>query len=140
MTNQVRYKVSVRVEEANGLNIGQYLGVTCEVLVEAVYSGSMYDGNGKVGLTVKDIRLKDKLGRAVPTPAVVLSFLHAHESVVYNNDTISIEGAEDGVKGQIVIKLSADRGTVTGLGVFSAGFWQCRLMAGLNLRIEGEAL
>lgn len=140
MSNQIQYKVAVKVEEANGLNIGIYLGATCEALVDALYTEPMYAACGKVAVTIKDIRLKDKEGRALPLPDTVSAFLGANDTVEYVEDTIGISDSMDGVKGKLVIQLSPDRQGISGLGVFSAGFWEQRLMAGLHIRITGQAI
>jgi len=140
MSNQIQYKVAVKVEEANGLNIGIYLGATCEALVDALYTEPMYAACGKVAVTVKDIRLKDNEGRALPLPETVAAFIGAHDILDYVEDAIGLSDSIDGVKGRLVIQLSPDRQGITGLGVFSAGFWEQRLMAGLHLRITGQAI
>lgn len=140
MSNQVQYKIAAKVEEANGLNIGIYLGATCEALVDATYIEPMYAPSGKIAVTVRDLRLKDREGRALPLPEAVSAFIGANDTLEYVEDTVGIADSIDGVKGRLVIQISPDRRGISGLGVFSAGFWEQRLMAGLHVRITGQAI
>jgi hypothetical protein len=65
-------------------------------------------------------------------------YIGSHESLIYKERAINVMDSIDGVKGQAVIKLSDNYKTLHGLAVFSAGFWEQRLMAGLHLRIDGQ--
>jgi len=132
-----RYKVSVKVETCSGLNIGHYLGCVCEALVDATFTDPT-KADGQVQVHVVDMRLRDQISRALPLPQAVSVFIGSHESLIYKERAINILDSVDGVKGQAVIKLSDDLTSLHGLAVFSAGFWEQRLMAGLHLRIDGQ--
>lgn len=133
-SNKLQYKADLVVEEAKGMNVSLYQGCTLSALIDVEFQ-DVSSSSGLLRTTISHIRSID-CGLNVACSSYIKSILGVAEELEYSNDIIKCEHNIDDIVGNLVIRISLDRKTLSGVVVFSAPFYMHKYMGGLRISVK----
>lgn len=133
-SNTIRYKADLLVEEAKGMNISLYQNCKLSALMDIQFQ-DVSASSGLLRLSISEIRSID-CGLDVACSSYIKSIIGIPEELEYCDDIIKCEHNIDDIVGNVVIRISLDRKTLSGVSVFSAPFYMHKYMGGLRISVE----
>jgi len=133
-SNKLQYKADLVVEEAKGMNVSLYQDCKLSALLDVEFQ-DVSSSSGLLRVAVSNIRSID-CGLDVACSSYIKSIIGIPEEMEYHDDVIKCDHNIDDTVGNLVIRISLDRKTLSGVVVFSAPFYMHKYMGGLRISVK----